>query len=174
MNFGVGNPAYGIGLLQSFDKFGLPSNLDLLSDTQLKRLEADVYNLIDELYTVAVKRLGEERARDAYQRTALRKRGRPSGSANPERDQWLLDQYDTFVSGKGTNEIKSAPREVATIAKDEASDWFPAEVPSVEHHLRGLLKVRERERAAKAAEQERIDAMISEALFRAAKATPEQ
>jgi hypothetical protein len=169
---GTGNPTYG-GLLQSFDKFGLPINLDLLSDSGRTSLEADVINCIGELYRVAVKILGEERARDGWQ-APLRKRGRPSGSANAERDRWLLERYDTFVSGKSAKEIKSAPRKVAAIAKAEAKDLFPADVRSVEHHLRELLKARERDRAAKAEQRERTLAEMFKALYTSAQATPEQ
>jgi hypothetical protein len=168
MSFGgSGEVTYGFGLLQSLNTLGLPTNLGLLNETEHMELKRQVIHLVEEMYAVAVQYLGEECARDIWQQVARGKHGRPTGTANAKLDELLLDTYDRLVSGRDAKGIKSAPREVAKVMKRKFSKLFQATAPSVERHLRRLLKNRDRDRAAKADADRKLTAEMIAALIAA-------
>ena len=116
MSLGGGGRANGFSpsLLQSFDPLGLPTNLGLLGEEEREECTAQTLRLAEVAYANLVRDLGEKRAQAEWCKLARRRQGR---RRDAERDQLLLAEYDSFVAGKTSEEIKSAPSEVASRAK---------------------------------------------------------
>jgi len=131
-----------------FDRFGLPLNWSLLGETEDQRIDrmASVIGAVGELYTVAVRHLGKQFAREVWKAAAKGRPGRPKGRKDPERDELLLKMYDRFVSGKDEKARKSVPRELAEFVKCKGADLFPATTGAIEQRIRRLLKAREQDR----------------------------
>jgi hypothetical protein len=104
MGFGGGGRVNGfsVGLLQSFDPLGLPTNLLLLSGEERKECTAKTLALAAVAHANLVRDLGEKRAQAEWRKLA---RGRQGRRKDAERDQLLLAEYDSFVAGKTTEEI---------------------------------------------------------------------
>jgi hypothetical protein len=145
---GGGKPnGFSVGLLQSFDPLGLPTNSALLSEDERQERTAQNLNLAEVAYANLVRDLGEKGAQAEWRKLARRRQGR---GRDAERGQLLLAEYDSFVSGKTEKEIKSAPSAVAELVKRKHAKSFLATIPSIERRLRRLLEDRDRDRAAKA------------------------
>jgi len=116
----------------------------VLSETRRQRVlrQRAVVRLVFEVFRVAVRHLGEERARDLLRNMSARGRGRPTGSADPDFDHELLAAYDSYPEKLTPHRRRALPglvaREHATVMSGRMA---------IESRLRRLLDQREAERS---------------------------
>ena len=133
------------------DEFGLPS-ITLLAkacesqgEREKRHRKARVFAL--RAYQAVVHQLGVDEARKLFQSIASdpKRRGRKSGSTNPQRDAELLARYDAAAQKLMANEDRKAlPRRVAEILADESREQgtpfsFGNSLDAIEKQLRRLL-----------------------------------
>ena len=145
--FGVPRPP-----LPTRDKFGLPLNWTLLTDTEEQRTErfVSVVMLLREVHDAAVYQLGTSLAKVAWKHATKGKPGRPKGRRkNPDQDAELLRNYDAASNQMDEKRRRSLPRLLAEAMKDTYPQDFPVGVGSIETRVRRLIKNREAERNAR-------------------------
>jgi hypothetical protein len=144
------------------DEFGLPS-ITLLAkacesqdEREKRHRKARVFAF--HAYQAVVRQLGGDDARKLFHSIASdpKRKGRKSGSTNPQRDAELLARYDAATQEALTNEDRKAvPRRVAeSLAKESreqgTSFWFGNSPDAIEKQLRRLLLRRsQRQKLAK-------------------------
>ncbi len=147
------------------DRFALPRHWSFLGEANQQQIgcEKSVIALIGEVFAIARRYLGPDRARDIWRKAAEGKPGRPKGRRrSPGEHAMLLDLYDTLSEGRDERSRKSLPRVMATDLKRTSPDKFLATVGSIETRIRRLLTNREQDRAAKCkAERESVPALAA-------------
>jgi hypothetical protein len=143
------------------DRFGLPTNWTLLDFDTADR-EAAVASLVRDVFSVAVRHLGEDRARTLCAGAAARKRGRRPNDGPTAVDEALLAIYDARAPGLTRLQLAALPRRIALERpRIPGRREHGQSAESIQKHLRRALRRRAAARAQdalrRAAEQKRAD-----------------
>jgi len=142
------------------DKFGLPADWSLLGETTAdqKSREAKVSELVREIFRLAVRHFGQERAEKEWNDAANGTGGRPRGSSKPDIDRDLVAEFDRRALRRSPEDRRQLTAEIAREVATDKTPWARGlkkrlglnedQAVAIEQRLRRALRTRSQAAAA--------------------------